>query len=286
VQGSADICFLRLDFDHFVLADPLRAITTNIRQDGTRFVPEQNVVGVSETPVDGQCGGRGDQFVVETETAWEQQQSTAPYWPGFLWLCGIMNGQHMYIPNSVNTDVASNSEIANITISIGTLALSRYWKIKTSQIECHNPNVPDESCFQWFTGAGGRITNLTYQSRITLSEIQHSICIRREEGFCGFSVSQTTNAVISFNLQMTGYGGVLLVDHAQTDEHCMNEFIGIASTTGASRFCGGKLAAKNGASMPGIIHSKVLPFRINVGGVALNRSPNTGFDVTYRQTPC
>merc|ERR1712109_76999 len=144
----------------------------------------------------------------------------------------------------------------------------------------------DEGCFQWFTGAGGRIINLTHLSGITLADVQYSSCIRREEGFCAFSVSQTTNAVISFNLQMTGYGGPLLSANAQTDEHCMNEFIGIASTTGASRFCGGKLAAQNGASMPGIIHSKVLPFRINVGGVALNRSPNTGFDVTYRQTPC
>merc|ERR1712156_506356 len=73
LMGNADICFVRLDFDHFVLAAPLMQIT--------------------ETVFDGNCGGNGDTFQVETETASDLEGVTADYYAGFNSLCGTMTGQ-------------------------------------------------------------------------------------------------------------------------------------------------------------------------------------------------
>ena len=46
----------------------------------------------------------------------------------------------VYIQNSINTDKTAVEDIALIEINIGNSVFDRYWKIKTSQIKCGDPN--------------------------------------------------------------------------------------------------------------------------------------------------
>jgi len=279
LAGGADICFIRLDFEQFVLNDPLQSATSQYN---------------------GFCGGLGDELRVIGEQAVEEEGVTAPYFPGFSYLCGTLTGHHIYIQNSIRTDITTVRDVADIQITIGGSVFDRRIKIKTSRIECDNPNVPDVGCLQWLTGPGGRFQSLNYgaQVPISISGVQYSVCIRKEEGFCGFSLSQArrTGTPDPFNLIWTGKvtanpsppTDCCYVAYALTDEDCNNEFISVASSTmTTTKFCGGVLASENFATQPGIIHSDVLPFRVNVAGTADNdRYPNTGLDLTYKQTPC
>ena len=61
-----------------MLADPLNRITCNKEPNTNLQEPNTEVCNNIFDPADGFCGGRGDQFVVETETAWEQAGSAAP----------------------------------------------------------------------------------------------------------------------------------------------------------------------------------------------------------------
>jgi len=273
LEGNTDICHTRLDFEDVVLQQPLAADTGN----------DNN----------GDCGGtNGDSLVVESPTATIL---------GFENLCGTLTGHHIYIPNSVNLALGEpKNDAATITITIGEVAFARRrWKIKTSQIECNNPGRADEGCLQFFTGLGGRIQsfNNLETNPIMISNLLYSVCVRREEGFCGLNVAQTRNVAgatpDSFHLQNTAGASAT----AYTDANCNREFIGIPSTkVASSRYCGGLLAAENAGTMAGTIPSDILPFRITVAtddgtdGAAPpanhGRIANSGFDLTYSQTPC
>jgi len=285
LEGNADICQIRLDFEDFSITPPLHAYT------GIQMSTAMN----ANMNWDGYCGGTGDGLTVKTSTA---------TMVGFDSLCGNLTGQHIYIHNSFNIVENIIEDAAVITIHIGSIAFaSRRWKIKTTRIECWNPNTADEGCLQWFTDLGGQVQSFNKVGQQTHSNLMYNICIRRAEGYCGMSVSKTRTADESFNLQINddengltnpldfnAVAANLVRTTSATGTECLNEYIGIANTNYViSTYCGGQLSkssALGGLQVSGTIHSNVLPLRIEVFSNYLNRSLGTGWDLTYRQTPC
>merc|ERR1712156_600572 len=131
----------------------------------------------------GECGGNGDSLTI-------QNPSTS--FVGFNSLCGSLSGQHIYIHYSINTNV-NTIENVYVNLSIGSSIFKRYWKIKTSRIECGSPDKANEGCLQWFTDIGGRIKSFNYHTttKIMIKNLLYNICIRNGEGMCGMSVFQT-----------------------------------------------------------------------------------------------
>jgi len=264
LEGSSEICQIRFDFEDVVLQQPLAATTTLARN--------------------GLCGGTGgDSIGVTTSTATMVNFDT---------LCGTLSGQHIYIHNSVDTALTTVEDAAVITINIGNTVFERRWKIKTTRIECNNLGKADEGCLQWYTGLGGTLqsfnNNPTGTTRMMISNLIYSICIRKEEGMCGMTVSQTRNAGAPDSFNLATAAGPTLVATAGVDGTCAQEAIGIASSKVASSFfCGGVLAATNLDTTAGAIPSDVLPLRVFVvTDNAGTRGADTGFDLRYSQTPC
>jgi len=312
VAGNADICQIRLDFDDVVLLQPLGVINrlspNPIWANGfcTRGTINRQEVS----------SNHGDAIKVKTSTT---------TMVGFNELCGTLTGQHIYIHNSINIRENIVEDAATIYIYSGSPRNDtvpntfggKRWKIKITLLECGNPSLAEEGCLQWRTELGGRIQsfNKIDFNPITISNLQYNICIRREEGFCGFAVSETrltrsttriNDADIqpdSFSLQMTMLGGDAggAGTVSATDSNCNNEYVGIASTIhDTTRYCGSELTPRDWTLSPhnmmnqdanpdtdsGVIFSDVRPFRISVFSNGRNRLPPTGFDLTYRQTPC
>jgi len=268
--GGEDICQIRLDFEDVVLLQPLMAITGN------------------ENGLCANAGQRGDAIKVKTSTT---------RMVGFNELCGTLTGQHVYIhgPDAVLT-INTGSPVAG---TVPAEFEGRKWNIKTTLIECESPSLADRGCLQWFTDIGGRIQsfNKLEINPITLSNLLYTICIRREDGFCGFAISETTPTRSmgndpqpdSFNLQKTDVtdGDGVLGVKSFTDSLCNNEYVGISSTIHkSSRYCGNEFAPGDGNVESGVVFSDVLPFRISVVSSMEVRELTTGFDLTYRQTPC
>ena len=59
------------------------------------------------------------------------------------------------------------------------------WRIKITQIECQNKARAPFDCAQYFTGAGGSFKSYNFAGGVQLQNIQYTICIRQELGFCG-----------------------------------------------------------------------------------------------------
>ena len=59
------------------------------------------------------------------------------------------------------------------------------WRIKITQIECQNRARAPFDCAQYFTGAGGGFSSYNFAGGVQLQNIQYTICIRQELGFCG-----------------------------------------------------------------------------------------------------
>ena len=67
------------------------------------------------------------------------------------------------------------------------------WKIKTTQIECSSNARAPTDCVQYFTGISGEIRSFNFDGGIQLRDIQYTICVRRESGFCGIQYTVQDN---------------------------------------------------------------------------------------------
>jgi len=259
LESNTDICQIRLDFEDVILAQPIF---------GDKI---------------GKCGGtEGDTLTVSSPNLGMI---------GFQSLCGTLTGQHIYIHNSFNPDETVQNTVV-VTIALGSKSFDRRWKIKASFIECNNVNRADEGCLQWFTDFGGRIKSFNKLDTMSMmiSNLLYSVCIRKMDGMCGMSVSQSLkdSSSASFRLQKndgtTQNGGVETAYTGGTS--CNKEYVAIGDT----KYCGGVLGIQENTE-PAAIYSRDLPLRINVvtdGSVGNNdrRIENSGFDLIYRQTPC
>ncbi|XP_071515947.1 uncharacterized protein [Panulirus ornatus] len=200
----------------------------------------------------------------------------------------------------------------------------RAWSIRVTQIPCHCPNsrVPKApvGCLQYYQGLTGEFKSFNFDGVSCYSEdrwcdfttIQHvsdcdvrvgytghlnnldySICVEPESGFCGIQYQQVGPDGFSLT-NTTSYGGSHLTLPEVADAGCMSDYLWIPGAENEhdsdtyERFCGTKLGT---ARKWGTVISYSKPFTVRMVTDADEFSlvtdyMNRGFHLSYSQIPC
>jgi len=302
---SSDICQLRLDFETFVLNNPV-TITTVTVGPGTAAAGSATRIGNCDT----------DSFAV-----------TVPGGKSPPLICGTNTGQHMYIP------AATACNTLNANIGAASAATTSAFTIKVTQIECSSKRLAPSGCLQYFTGDSGTAANgdaiqtFNYNSGngVLLANQDYSACVRANRAFC--SICYYTPATI------TGFGMSIpnaIVAATNVDTNCGNPGLSGTFTSGGGydhvlipggqcdspaggivvvanflndRYCGTNLncmtdAASAQASITGTVCTNQKPFKIGVQSDGLEyinpaaageaiAANNFGFEMNYyMKTTC
>jgi len=264
VQGGANICQVRFDFDTAVFAAPAAGAA---------------VAGAVAAVNGGDCAT--DQITVT--------QTSTTIGNGFTELCGVLSGQHIYVEND-GADPA-----ATLNINTGPVALARTWKILVRTIECDSPSKAPGGCLQYFTGASGNF--LSFNSGAAgalLDDLLYNVCIRREAGMCSYTVREARTGAAPDSFQV----GSIAPAVAGTPEGT----IGLAACTAADGFawltipnsaiqapeyCGGVLTTTALDTVASPVTGDGAQFQILVTTLATQLGVvGTGFDLLYAQVGC
>lgn len=180
---SSDVCQLRLDFETFVLNNPVTAIAVTVGPAAASGTA--NRIGNCDT----------DSFTI-----------TTPGGKAPPLICGTNTGQHMYVPAS------DQCNILNGNIGSASTATTSSFTIKVTQVECTSKRAAPSGCTQYFTGDSGTIETYNYNSAagVLLANQDYSMCIRTERTYCAICYYST-----SFKVSVPGataIGGTLGVD--------------------------------------------------------------------------
>lgn len=172
---SSDICQLRLDFETFILSEPVTATTG-------RFAG-------ATLHTRGQCNT--DVFGV-----------TSPGYGSVPNICGTNTGYHMYVPASD----ACNDLVA--TYGSSSTATTSSLSIKVSQIECESSRLPPTGCLQYFTTETGTIESFNYQGPTPthLANQDYASCVRQGRSQC--AICYFSPAPTAFGLGRSPANGV------------------------------------------------------------------------------
>jgi len=294
-KSSTEVCQLRLDFETFVLNNPVTATTITVG-------PTAAAAGSANSL--GAC--TVDMFMV-----------TVPGGKAPPVICGTNTGSHMYVPASSQCNTLS----ANIGSS--STATTSAFTIKVTQVECSSKLKAPNNCLQYLTGDTGTITTFNYNAAggVLLTNQDYSICVRSERTYCAICYFSTIfkmslpNAANGINgvdtfcghpgliAPMTNGGGF---DYIEIPDGQCDSPVGAAVATLETndRYCGASLRCL--ASVPTIATTGTAgqtvctmnkPFKINVHTDGLEYysattaegtlANNRGFSVDYYQkTSC
>lgn len=183
-----------------------------------------------------------DTFKVVTQT--KQQIPT---------ICGFNSGQHLY----VDLGVASN-DFVNLDFTFTGASTIRTWEIKTTQLECSNPNRPPAGCLQYFTTMVGRITTFNFLDSATshLASQDYSICVRKQDGFCCVQYQTCYDQSSAFALDAT-------LKAQASDSTCSGDYLYIP---GSNAVC-------SAANNQQLTHRYCGPILGNTVGTAIKNTP-------------
>jgi len=259
IRGGASIQQVRLDFITTVVTGPTAATADN-----------------------------ADSCVDDTITVTSPSTTSL----GFVTLCGVLSGQHMYIEN----DGAEVNAVLNINTDGDALNGGRSWKILVSLLETGCPSLATPGCLQYFTGASGSVQSFNYEVNGAqgqmLRNLQYNACIRSEAGMDCIRWTEARSATAPDAFQLQGDGAadatasLLEADCPEVFVNIRgNNAIGTANGIG-DRFCGGVFNSVDGATVSGPVISNRKPFMLGVYSSGLARPAQGGFDLVYNQEPC
>jgi len=202
---SSDVCQLRLDYETFVLSNPVTATTVTIGPTGAAAAGQGTRQGNCDT----------DSFGV-----------TVPGGKSPPIICGTNTGQHMYIPAS---DTGCNTLNANI--GTGSTAGTSAFTIKVTQIECGSKRLAPSGCLQYFTQDTDEIQTFNYNNAggIHLANQDYSICVRDNRQYCSICYF-TPAAITGFGMSVPNGIGAAIIG---LDTHCGVPGVGTLANGGA-----------------------------------------------------
>jgi len=294
---ATDVCQLRLDFETFVLSDPVTATTITVG-------PATAAAGTANSI--GQCN-------VDTFSVTVPGGKTPPV------ICGTNTGYHMYVHASDQCN-----ELSAVFGSASTATTSAF-TIKVTQVLCSSKLKAPQGCLQYFTGESGTITTYNYNSGsgVLLGSQDYSVCVRSERTYCAvcywstafkMSVPNAANGNNGVDTQcgspginpvFTKGGGFDYIFIA--DGQCDSPVSGSVTTTMETndRYCGTELRCLGAAPTTAVtgtagqtVCSMNKPFKISVHSDALEYADTTtasegtlannrGFSISYYQkTTC
>jgi len=295
---ATDVCQLRLDFETFVMNNPVTATTVTVG-DSPNAAGSANSIGNCDV----------DTFSV-----------TAPGSKSPPVICGTNTGQHMYVPASDQCN-----ELSAVFGSSSTATTSAY-TIKITQVLCNSKLKAPQGCNQYFTGASGTIETYNYNSAAgtLLADQDYSICVRPERTYCAVCYWSTTfslsvpnaangNNGIDLNCGSPGINPVMLkgggFDYIFiADGQCDSPVSGTVTTPmkTADRYCGTEFRCLSAVPIAGTtgtagqtVCTMTKPFKIGVHSDGLEYADatgatpegvlanNRGFSISYYQkTSC
>jgi len=287
---DADVCQLRLDFETFVLSNPVTA--TDITISTTL---NANRIGSCDT----------DSFGV-----------TVPGGKSPPQICGTNTGQHMYIPAS------DQCNVLNANIGSSSTATTSALTIKVTQIECSSKTKAPNGCLQYFTEDTGTIETFNYNSAagVLLVNQDYSSCVRTGRTYCAIcyystifklSVPNSIAAIGGLGVDTncgtastTAYANAGSYDHVVIPGGQCAPTPGLTTNLLNDKYCGTQLncltavPAQVTAATQGTVCSNQRPFKISVKSddreyhnpVADSEAVtgrNIGFSLSYyMQTTC
>jgi len=297
---SSDVCQLRLDFETFVLNNPVTATTITVGAAGAGGAATRQ----------GNCDT--DYFGVTVPGG-----KTPPL------ICGTNTGQHMYIPAS---DTGCNT--LNGNIGSASTATTSAFTIKVTQVECGSKRLAPSGCLQYFTQDTGTIQTFNYNSGagVHLANMDYSACVRDNREYCaicyytpatitGFKMSVPNGIAAIIGLDTNcGAPGVTAYANGGAYDHivipggqCNSPVNGavVANTFTFDRYCNTQLGcgtmgdgSEQAAASLGTVCTNQKPFKISVltdgleyhNAVAASEAlatNNVGFEINYfMRTTC
>jgi len=295
---ATDVCQLRLDFETFVMNNPVTVTTVTVG-------PSTAAAGTANSL--GNCD-------VDTFTITAPGAKSPPV------ICGTNTGQHMYVPASDQCNELS------AVFGSGSTATTSAYTIKITQVLCNSKLKAPQGCLQYFTGTSGTITTYNYNSGsgVLLADQDYSICVRSERTYCAVCYWSTSfklsvpNAAdgdkgIDEKCGSPGINPVMLkgggFDHIFiADGQCDSPVGGTvtAAMETADRYCGTELRCMKAIPLDSVtgaagqtVCSMTKPFKIGVHSDGLEYADaagadpegtldnNRGFSISYYQkTSC
>jgi len=293
-KASSDVCQLRLDFETFVLANPVTITTITITT--TLAATRQ---GTCDT----------DSFSV-----------TVPGGKSPPAICGVNTGQHMYVPAS--------SQCNNLNANIGSAstATTSAFTVKVTQVPCSSKTKAPNGCLQYFTEDTGTIETFNYNSAAghLLVNQDYSSCVRAGRTYCAIcyysssfrlSVPNAIAAIGSFGVDTNcGTANIIAYANAGSYDHILipggqcHPSTGLLTNLLNDKYCGTQLNCLTAApdvttaATAGTVCTNQRPFKISVksddreylnpataseGNVVGGLNNNLGFSLSYyMQTTC
>lgn len=185
-------------------------------------------------------------------------------------LCGVLTGQHIYLETGRKTTTQT------LKFTVGSSAT---FKAKVSQIECSASYKAPSDCFQYYTGASGRVKSFNFSAQRHIWNMRYTACVRAEEGMCGIqwhptSLSSTNDAFgLAPTSGLAGHSAAPAISH-----------IVIPGSIGGA-YSGTNLAVPAQTSdATQLTYQK--PFNLQVLSTHASQANAVGFDLTYNQAPC
>jgi hypothetical protein len=184
---SSAVCQLRIDFETFVLNDPVTATTITVGP-AAAAAGSANRIGNCDT----------DSFGV-----------TVPGGKSPPLICGVNTGQHMYVPAS------DQCNVLNGNIGSSSASTSSAFTMKVTQVECSSKTKAPSGCTQYFTSDTGTIETYNYNSGggVLLANQDYSACIRAGRTYCSI-------CYYSSSFKMSVPNGIAAIGELGVDTNC------------------------------------------------------------------
>merc|ERR1719273_701551 len=207
-------------------------------------------------------------------------------------LCGTLTGQHIYVEQGTSATATS------LGFTLGSKTTGFTYKIKVSQIECSNLNLPPHDCAQYFTGVSGTFKSFNYPTSM-LALADYGVCFRKERGYCAISYGPNQNAagLTVFDLDPSSgtettqcTSAYVAIPNLATTTHADNALpavIDALTTTGI--ICGDGFTTIDTVANTGIHGTAVQtspPFNIQVRTDSADVSTSLGYNLSWTQMPC
>ncbi|KAF4521561.1 hypothetical protein B566_EDAN001281 [Ephemera danica] len=258
--NEPEVCWLKIERSH--------PLVTQLRLDFEVFE--------LAAPTSGNCDR--DQLLVSG------QDPGSPIPP----LCGVNNGQHVYIEVGSKKGPISLSVIL-VGPPTGPVN-SRRWRIRVTQLTARDtPLAAPSHCLQYYTQPSGVVQSFNYLGGTGYTNnLNYAICIRKGNGICSVTYRNYDYNGTQFQFQLVNVdGGQSIVPPNQAGAgvfNCPDDYIVVSGV----RLCGEKLndATRNidfTVNAPVTDSSTgpfILPVRTN--GAVTGR----GFSLSYTQNAC